>query len=238
MEAGQRVGLATTTSYGQQIAWIGNVVVRKQHRHRHIGQGLVEHAIGYLSEKRVKHIALYSFKENIPFYTRLGFAEGPRFARMRREPRSAPGMIPKWSPTDPLSLPRMLAIDQKAFGADRGRLLRLLLDASRAWYLGCKVGSSSSYILVKGYRDMYEFGPWVSFGLGRTELDSLLLMTLDRAGAKPIEVSCPLINRKAIEIMKRRDFRVINDGRVMFYRRMTKMGQPKAIIAYGFLDKG
>jgi hypothetical protein len=132
----------------------------------------------------------------------------------------------------------MLAMDQKAFGADRGRLLRLLLHAGCASYLSCTVGSSSSYILVKKYEDIYEFGPWASFGLDRTELDSLLQMALKKTDDKPVEVSSPLINRKAIEIMKRRDFQVINDGRLMFYRRMAQIGQPKAVMAYGFLDKG
>jgi hypothetical protein len=92
--------------------------------------------------------------------------------------------------------------------------------------------------MAKKYEDMFELGPWVSFGLGRTELDSLLQLALGEADGKPVEVSCPLANRKAIEIMEKRNFRVINDGRVMFYRRMAKIGQPKAVIAYGFLDKG
>jgi GNAT superfamily N-acetyltransferase len=238
VDAAEKVGLATTTSYGRQIAWIGNVVVRKQDRQRHIGRQLVEHAIRYLTKKRVRHIALYSFKENVPFYRRLGFVSGPRFARLRREPHSSPGTISKWTPTNPLTLSHALAMDQKAFGADRGRLLRLLLKTHCATRLGYTVGSSSSYIMAKRYEDMFELGPWVSFGLGRTELDSLLQLALDEADGKPVEVSCPLANRMAIEIMEKRNFRVINDGRVMFYRRMATIGQPKAVIAYGFLDKG
>jgi predicted GNAT family acetyltransferase len=238
MEAFQRVGLATTARYGQKIAWIGNVVVKKQYRRRHVGQRLVEHAIGYLSKKHVKHIALYSFEENIPFYMRLGFVQGPRFARLRRELQSSRGMIPQISPSNPLPLPRLLAIDQKAFGADRRRLLRLLLNTDYAWCLSYMVGASSSFILVKKYKDMYEFGPWASFGLDRTQLGSLLQMALNKADDKPVEVSCPLTNRKAIEIMKSRNFQVINDGRLMFYRRMAKFGQPEAVVAFGFLDKG
>jgi hypothetical protein len=116
--------------------------------------------------------------------------------------------------------------------------MKLLLNAGYAWHLDCRVGSSSSYLIVKKYEDMYEFGPWVSFGLGRSELDSLLLEALHKATAKPIEVSCPLTNPTAIKIMRGRGFRVINDGRLMFYGSKIKIGQPKTIVAYGFLDKG
>jgi hypothetical protein len=92
--------------------------------------------------------------------------------------------------------------------------------------------------MAKKYEDMFELGPWVSFGLDQTELDSLLQQALDKAEGKPVEVSCPLANRRAIEILEKQNFHVINDGRVMFYQRMAKIGQAKAVIAYGFLDKG
>ena len=237
-EYGHKVGITTTTCYGRRIAWIGNVVVRKQDRHRHVGQQLVDHAVAYLSEKRVKDIALYCFKHNVPFYTRLGFVRGPRFARLRREHQRPSASAPKSPETSRLTLPRLLSIDRRAFGADRERLLKLLLNPSYAWYLGYTAGSSSSFLIVKKYDDMYELGPWVSFGLGRSELNSLLLMALRTARGKPIEASCSLTNRTAIEVMRSRGFRLVNDGRLMFYERNVKLGQPKAIVAYGFLDKG
>ena len=237
-EYGHRVGITTTTCYGRRIAWIGNVIVRKQDRHRHVGQQLVQHAVAYLIEKRVKHIALYCFKHNVPFYTRLGFVRGPRFARLRRESQRPSARAPKSPETSRLTLSRLLSIDRKAFGADRERLFKLLLNASYAWYLGYSAGSSSSFLIVKKYDDMYELGPWVSFGLGRSELNSLLLMSLRTARGKPIEVSCPLPNRRAIEVVRSRGFHLVNDGRLMFYERKVKLGQPEAIVAYGFLDKG
>jgi GNAT superfamily N-acetyltransferase len=234
----RRVGLATTTRYGKQIGWIGNVVVGKQYRHRHIGQQLVERAIQHLSENRVRHIALYSFKDNFQFYKKLGFVQGPAFSRLRLERQPFTDIVTNKSPIKPLALSSMLSMDRKAFGADRSRLLNLLLNSGYGWYLGYAAASSSSYLMVKKYEDMYELGPWVSFGLDPNELDSLLRIALATARGKPVELSCPLSNRNISRFTKNQKFRKTNEGRVMFYERIGEIGQPKAIVAFGFLDKG
>jgi GNAT superfamily N-acetyltransferase len=237
MDGSQRVGLATSASFGKQVAWIGNVVVKERYRGKHIGQSLVEHSVRYLSNNGVKHIALYSFKENVPFYTRLGFVRGHAFARLRRNARPRRKEHVKEAGS-PVSVSSILAIDRKAFGADRSGLLKLLLQSGFAWYSGSVTGHSSSYIVVKTYQDIYELGPWISFGLGRTELHSLLRSVLERTDRKAVEVACPLTSPMADGIMRSLDFQVVNEGRVMFYKRLAKVGKPESVLAYGFLDKG
>jgi len=46
------------------------------------------------------------------------------------------------------------------------------------------------------------------------------------------------MNDGAARILKKRNFRVINEGRVMFYRKEARIGEPNAVLAFGFLDKG
>jgi len=237
-DGNRRVGLATTTHYGQRIAWIGNVVVRERHRKKHIGQQLVEHAVNYLSHSRVKHIALYCFSENVAFYRKLGFVEGPRFVRLRRESQRLHRNLAIEGPPQPPALSSVLAMDREGFGADRRRLINRLLSESFAWYLGYRSRSSASYVLVKIYDDMNEVGPWIALGLDTHELDSLLQRIINKSQQKPIEITCPLTNHQAINIMKRRGFHQINEGRLMFFKRVTRIGQSDAIVAYGFLDKG
>jgi ribosomal protein S18 acetylase RimI-like enzyme len=238
LEKARRVGLATTASYGKQIAWIGNVVVEKSRRGKHIGQALVKHAINYLERKRVIHVALYSFDENIAFYRKLGFVVGSRFARFRREGR--PPINAAAESTDRKTLPigALLAMDKKAFGADRARLIVNVLDSGSAWYLGSATRSKRSYLFAKNYTDMYELGPWISFGLRRTELESMLRVVLDKTKSKPIEIACPLANRSASALLSKHHFRTIEKGHMMCYKRLSKIGQPNAIVAFGFLDKG
>ncbi len=238
MENGKRVGLATTTSYGTEIAWIGNVVVAESRRGRHIGQGLVKHAIGYLGKKRVARVVLYSFDENIEFYRRLGFKMGERFARFRRKVR--PAMRLGSEPRDRRTMRRgaMLAMDRKAFGANRSQLLANVLDSGAGRYLGYAAGLRRSYILVKDYADMCELGPWISFGLRQTELEAMLWHVLNTTKRKPVEIACPLTNRRIIAVLSRFDFDKVTQGHMMCYRRLSKLGKPKAVVAYGFLDKG
>jgi ribosomal protein S18 acetylase RimI-like enzyme len=233
----RRVGIATATSYGRKIAWIGNVVVKREFRGRHVGKELVERLLKQLSAKRVKHVALYSFKENFQFYERLGFVYGPKFFRLRRERRRPLQGLPDTSMRNPMTFSSLLAMDTRAFGADRGRLLKLIIHPGYAWYESYRTGSSGSYIVVKNYADMYELGPWVSFGLGAPELDSLLRMVLEKAVGKPIEVSCPA-SQRALEILKKEKFDEVNQGSVLFHERLGTIGRPEGVVAYGFLDKG
>ena len=234
----ERVGIATATTYGRKIAWIGNVVVKKKYRGRHVGKQLVQHLLNYLSHHSVEHVALYSFKENFRFYRKLGFVYGPQFVRLRRERRSPVKHLLQTSKSEPMAFSSLLAIDAKAFGVDRRRLLRLIIESGFAWYEAYRFGSSESYAMVKQYADMYELGPSISFGLARQELNSFLGNVLNKTVRKPTEVSCPTSSRSAIAVLKSLNFREINRGRVMYHRQLSKIGRPEAIVAHGFLDKG
>jgi ribosomal protein S18 acetylase RimI-like enzyme len=238
MENSSRVGLATTTSYGKQIAWIGNVVVEKSRRGKHIGQALVKHAIGYLEKTGVKRIALYSFDENIEYYRKLGFIQGPRFARFRRERQPLRDAVSESSARKTMTERSLLATDRKAFGADRARLLVDMLNSGAASYLGYSARPKRSYLLAKDYEDMRELGPWISFGLRLTELESMLRIVLNKTDSKPVEIACPLTSRSVLAMLSKFHFQTIKKGHVMGYRRLSKIGQPNAVVAFGFLDKG
>lgn len=232
----RRIGLTTTTHYGRRIAWIGNVVVKREYRERHIGQQLVERAVSYLLDTRVKHVALYCFKENVPFYRKLGFVRGARFVRLRREPKPLL-KLPIEASSHPLTLSSILAIDRKGFGADRHLLITSLLREGFAWCLSHQTGSAASYLLVKNYEDMNEIGPWISFGLNSGELGSLLQVAIKKSGRKPIEIACPF-DSPALRVMKQNGFHSINEGATMYFKHVARIGQPRAIVAHGFLDKG
>ena len=235
---GRRVGLATTTSFGKEVGWIGNVVVAREHRGKHIGQALMHEAVRYLMNEQVKRIVLYCYNENVQFYKRLGFIPGQRFVRLRREQRPAQGQVSFSASSKRLSLRSVLSEDRKIFGADRSRLMKCLLKLGHAWYLGYAAKSSLSYLLVKKYDDMNELGPWVSIGLRKEELDAMLKTVIARAGNKPMEVSCPLRHGRVLEIFRKHRFRIIERGRLMHYERIAELGSPNAIVALGFLDKG
>jgi GNAT superfamily N-acetyltransferase len=238
LEGNRRLGVATTTSYGRDVAWIGNVVVSKKFRGKHIGQQLVERMIEHLSGNRVRHIALYSFRENVPFYKRLNFAEGPKFLRLRRASKRHSRSSAERVMRMPLTFSSVLEMDRVAFGADRARLLDLMIRSRYAWIQSYSDGPSASYMLVKRYEDMNELGPWVSFRSAPAKLNLLLESALSKAQSKPVEVSCPASNHISLRLLTDQGFRVINEGQFMFYQRVAKLGDPTAVLAHGFLDKG
>ncbi|MGQ9538467.1 MAG: GNAT family N-acetyltransferase [Candidatus Bathycorpusculaceae bacterium] len=78
----RKIGLATTISFGK-VGWVGNVIVDENHRGKGAGTMLVKHATGYLKSRGVETIGLYSYKENVDFYMRLGFKRETKFTVLK-----------------------------------------------------------------------------------------------------------------------------------------------------------
>lgn len=237
-EGMRRVGIATTASYGRKIAWIGNVVVREQYRGKHIGQTLVTHAINYLHKTHVKHVALYCFDENVEFYRKLGFIEGSRFTRLRREAKRASKKPERNDSFNRLTVPAILSLDRKAFGADRSSVILDLLNSRSASVFSVVHGQGRSYLLAKNYADMCELGPWVSFELSDAILDAVLGESLLQASGMPVEIARLLDHAQTAAMFRRHSFRVIKTGCSMHLHAIPRIGSPAGILALGFLDKG
>jgi predicted N-acetyltransferase YhbS len=234
------IGLTTTVSYGKRLAWIGNVIVDRHNRGKHIGQDLVEHAVDYLQKSGVKHIALYCFKETARFYEKLGFVKDVSFLRLIRGALRLPSRrSADIRPERPLSLRMVLAADKKAFGADRSKLLRLLISEGAGWYLGSSHASGGTcYLVVKDYLDMCELGPWVCINPERSDAKDMLLNALRKIGDRRIEIACLGNNRKALAILGANRFRVVREGYRMYFHSRARIGVDGANYALGFLDKG
>jgi len=130
----------------------------------------------------------------------------------------------------------MLAVDRKAFGADRSKLLRLLLTENRH---GVIFGSENeSFLVVKTYNDMSEFGPWVGTASFDENDGRLIKRLTNKYEGKPIEASCLVSNRKVLNGLRRNKFRVTNVGYRMWYAKKPKIGGDQANFLLGFLDKG
>jgi len=237
-EGTKRIGLTTSTSYGKEVAWIGNVVVQGRHRGKHVGQSLVTHAVNYLHKKHVKHVALYCFDENVEFYKKLGFRKGFAFGRLRREAKQVERKTHPIISHESLGPSAILALDRKAFGADRSRLIRELLRSKVASVVSVAHRDSRAYLLSKHYEDMCELGPWVSDHVGLEELNSMLHESLVGVRGKAAEVSAPLQNARILRLLNRLDFRVVRTGHSMYFDEVPRIGAPRAVLALGFLDKG
>jgi GNAT superfamily N-acetyltransferase len=233
-----RLGLTTTTVYGKEVAWIGNVIVDKDHRGERVGQRLVKHALSFLQRLNLKHIALYCFKEHKRFYEGLGFVVDKPFLRLKR-PARVKRLSSQVEFGHPLSLTRLFAADMKAFGADRSTLIRSVLAEKVAWYLGSSLSTSSiSYLVAKDYEDYFELGPWVCVGPLRDDPSQMIARALTIAGPVPVEVSCLQENMIAFDALAANGFRKVRDGYRMCFGKKMRIGNDRSQYALGFLDKG
>jgi predicted N-acetyltransferase YhbS len=118
---GQVVGTTTTTTYGNQLAWIGMVLVDAEYRRRRIATALMEVALDYLKRRGMVTIKLDASAAGRPVYERLGFESESIVERWGGAPPapSAPGERGRWED--------IAAFDRVAIGADRGALLRMLI---------------------------------------------------------------------------------------------------------------
>jgi len=124
---GSVVGTATTTIYGSELAWIGMVLVDPEHRRKGIATRLMEAAMNYLAGAGVATIKLDATPSGKPIYQRLDFSEECLVERWAGTglKSSSSGASPAVSRQG-----EMLALDQEAFGTDRARLLKMLMNES------------------------------------------------------------------------------------------------------------
>ena len=123
---GRLVGTTTTTTYGNDLAWIGMVLVDPQHRRQGIAAKLMNVALEYLRD-RVATIKLDATALGQPVYEKFGF--------------EVESLIERWSGTvstqerdtrsgATVNRSELFVLDQLAFNADRSRLLDALIGSA------------------------------------------------------------------------------------------------------------
>jgi ribosomal protein S18 acetylase RimI-like enzyme len=119
---GGLVGTTTTTTYGNDLGWIGMVLVDPQQRRQGIATQLMNVAIDFLKDK-VATMKLDATAQGQPLYERLGF--------------QVESVLERWSGTSNArnaetlkvdAVSDLLALDRIAFAADRSKLVEKLID--------------------------------------------------------------------------------------------------------------
>lgn len=123
---GEAVGTVTTTTYGQELGWIGMMLVHPDFRRRGIASALMKTSLDYLNEKSIACIKLDATPAGKPVYERLGFRAEWEFERWERKGDEASqfdlSIAASFEPP---------AFDARVFGANRANWLGLLAVGSR-----------------------------------------------------------------------------------------------------------
>ena len=123
LKEGRLVGTTTTTTYGNDLGWIGMVLVDPQERRQGIATRLMNVAIDYLQDK-VATVKLDATALGQPLYERLGFEVESVLERWIGTSNGPDAVAPKGDE----GISDLLALDQIAFAADRSELVKKLID--------------------------------------------------------------------------------------------------------------
>lgn len=159
---GAPVGTATTTIYGEDLGWIGMVLVHPDFRRRGIGRALLVRCIEHLHARGVRCIKLDATPAGKLVYDGLGFKDEwvlSRWDRSALQPASTvpdPGLRP-WREADAAQIHWF---DDAVLGVPRRRLVETLARQSRtALVAESPPGRIAGYGLLRaGSRAVY-LGP-------------------------------------------------------------------------------
>jgi len=183
-------GIATCISYGK-MGWFGNLIVKKEIRHRGAGSLLVKYAINYLLSKGVETIGLYAYPNLLNFYGNFGFNVDESFIVLQAQTINS-------SRTKPLPEIGMLhfqaitTFDKECFGGDRARLLEsiILEQGNLGYYLSDRTGIVG-YIAATVYDKMAWIGPLMCQKEKVEDASKLLKGVLGKLPGKRVFVALP-----------------------------------------------
>ncbi len=223
---GEAAGTATTTCYGQDLAWIGMVLVHPNFRRRGLGQALLEHCIHHLREvKKIRCIKLDATPDGQMLYEKLGF--------------SAEWSLKRWlgqggghgenSPHDELN-EQSLELDRTVFAADRSQLLNSLLPDG----LASRVLDDGSYGLMRPGMEATYLG--ASAAACENSGLSIARELIHCAPQKNIFWDLPDANKAAIQLAEKLQFEAKRDLLRMYLGDNSSAGD--ALGMFGLAEPG
>lgn len=126
---GKMAATTTVVTYEKELAWIGMVLVAREHRRRGVATKLMKTALAYSSAAQVSTVKLDATSEGKSVYENLGFEVELLIERWTgtASTRSTPASSALWRNS---LLTQLIEFDRRAFGADRAQLLQLLIADS------------------------------------------------------------------------------------------------------------
>jgi GNAT superfamily N-acetyltransferase len=158
-EMGGQVAASTTViCYGQDLAWVGMVLVLPEFRGRGIARELMAHAMRFTEQRGVRVVRLDATDMGRPLYSKLGFRDECGIERWAVPeaavaPPAAPICTVPWQ-----NAPELAALDRQAFGADRARVLGCLAECFPAESLRAQEG----FALARPGENAHFLGPCVA----------------------------------------------------------------------------
>jgi ribosomal protein S18 acetylase RimI-like enzyme len=247
---GVDAGMVTTTTYGEDSAFIGCLLVDPPFRGRRLGIALFEHATGHLRSAGVGSIHLEAVPRAEGLYRKLGFVQLWQSLRLLgmecRTPHSSNGYLQDKHMADmevrlfkAKDRKEILRLDRRLTAMDRSRILKDVLGRFGKHTFVCRkngelVGFLSGRPATRGYR----LGPWMCTPDGEEVPLALLDLASRTFEGEKLFVGLPAINTVGVNILKRHGFR---DGLTCSRMRWGiggSDGDPRALFGITSAEKG
>jgi GNAT superfamily N-acetyltransferase len=197
---GRVVGTTTTTTYGNELAWIGMVLVDPHERRQGIATQLMNVAIDYLKDK-VATVKLDATALGQPLYESLGFQFESVFERW-----SGISNVNNAEPSNVDAVSDLLALDRIAFAADRSKLLVKLIDDAcvQPVLLRAADGTLNGYALARSGTNADYIGPVVA--KDPQHVESLLDQVLSELSGRRVYIDFNTECGASTSVLSARDF--------------------------------
>ncbi len=134
VEDGRVVASGGAVRYGDALAWICMILVEPEERGHGLGTRIFDEVLErtrtLVHSGQVHAVGLDATPAGRGIYHARGFGDGPGIVRMKVEPGEPVVAPPSVQPFAEVDVGPALAADRDVFGADRGVLLRRVLDAA------------------------------------------------------------------------------------------------------------
>lgn len=205
LDGQERIGIATTVSYGS-VGWFGNLIVRPDKRIRGAGSMLVKHALEYLTRRNVKTVGLYSYTERIPFYQKLGFQNDSEFIALKGKAFTSP-MNAELQKATKAHAQAIAKVDEECFGGTRTKLLEIIMaDPDNRAYAFSENGKLSAFIMSKVYNGSADVGPLVCEHGQIDVAVQLLKQTLNDLNPREVSVCLSRKESAILDLLKEHGF--------------------------------
>ena len=202
---GRVVGTTTTTTYGEDLAWIGMVLVDPDHRGQGIATKLMNVALNYLKEK-VRTVKLDATPLGKPVYEKFGFQIESFVERWIGNGSSGRRDTEPRVNMDAVDFRDLVALDRRAFGADRSQLLeKLTAEASVSPVLvRAANGGLSGYALARNGTKAAYVGPAITED--PLQVETLLVQVLSELSDEYVYVDVNTANGAGANVLSARGF--------------------------------
>jgi GNAT superfamily N-acetyltransferase len=227
-------GMVASIIYSN-FAYAGLMGVRREFQKQGIGLNLMRHLLAWLDQQGVQQVLLDASPVGQSLYEKLNFMACDEVYVLQRQISQPTFQRPtEVQFISEKNLDLITATDEPVFGADRRRLLQVLLkiNPERAFLLQDDDGRLSGYLIGQEKR----IGPWVMEDPAKAEL--LLRAALALPFRGPVSVVVPGKNTNAIALFQHHKFEIVRVNRHMILGLDVSPGQREKIYAQASLSLG